>query len=111
MDEPDDPPPDTGVVIVIWKVCEVLDPVLSVTEIANVYNPAVVGAPLSAPLGSRVKPAGRFPLLTAHWYGGVPPEAVSVIEAVVPTAAFARLADVVIVSGAGGGVPPVPAKA
>lgn len=88
--------------IAIWNVCELPAPLTSVTEMAKLYDPAVVGVPLKMPLGSSIKPAGRFPLVTAHWYGGVPPDAVRFTESAVPVAVDASVEDVVIVTDGGG---------
>src|SRR5579859_1923462 len=54
---------------------------LSVTSTVNVKVPLVMGVPESCPLdGFKLMPPGGEPELTSHWYGLVPPTAVSVCE-------------------------------
>ena len=85
-DDVEPPPPVDPVVIVIWNVCVALAPALSVTWTMKLYDPAVVGVPLKAPLELKLKPGGRVPLATVQVYGAVPPDAVNVSEYAVPVA-------------------------
>jgi len=57
-------------------------PALSFTVTLNEEVPAVVGVPLSTTVAAASdNPAGSVPLLTVQLlYGGVPPEAASVLE-------------------------------
>ena len=58
----------------------------SFTWTEKLYEPAVVGVPLIAPLDEfRVKPVGRLPVDTVQLYGVVPPVACKVAEYDAPT--------------------------
>jgi hypothetical protein len=48
------------------------------TEKVNV--PAIVGVPLMIPVAPTDSPGGKFPVEKLHAYGGVPPDATSVVE-------------------------------
>ena len=71
--------------------------------------PAVVGVPLRPPLALKLKPGGRLPLATAHWYGRVPPVAVKFSTYADPVRPEVKGEDEVIASG--GTVAPEPAHA
>ena len=64
-------------------------------------SPAVVGAPLIAPVEERLRPPGKAPAETVQVSGGVPPVADRVPEYACPTVP-ALSPDVVMLSGAGG---------
>ena len=53
-------------------------PLASVTLTVKPEVPVAVGVPLRFPLGLRLMPAGRLPLLTDQVSGLVPPDAVRV---------------------------------
>ena len=56
-------------------------PALSVTSTVNMKVPLVAGVPESTPVVRfRAMLVGGEPPLTSHWYGLVPPTAVSVCE-------------------------------
>src|SRR5579872_4248472 len=88
--------PMTGISNVRVAVSELL----SFTCTVKLEVPAAVGVPLSCPAVLRANPAGNVPLVTDHWYGDVPPLAVSVCVYAVPTVPLGTGEVVVIASPA-----------
>jgi hypothetical protein len=82
------------------NVALAVPPALSVTCAVKLYEPTVVGVPLSAPPLESVSPAGSAPPVTAHVYGGVPPVAVKFCEYATPGVPPGSVVEVVIVGGA-----------
>ncbi len=85
---------------VIAKLCDAVFDALSRTCAVKLLAPAVVGAPVMAPLDAKVRPCGRDPPVTDHVYGGAPPDAASVAEYEAPTTPGASGETVVIASAA-----------
>ena len=83
--------------IVSVSGCDAVLSSLSVTSIVNDVAPAVVGVPDITPVlpASDNPPGNAFPILL-HVYGGVPPDAASVVEYAVPTVPFGRLVVVIV---------------
>lgn len=72
----------------------------SVSVTAKVGLPAVVGMPVIAPVDAlRVRPAGRFPLVTDHAYGGMPPSPANVVAYAVPDVPAGSGPAAVIIAG------------
>ena len=69
---------DTPALMVMLVAWVALCPFASVTLTVKLNVPVAVGVPLRTPLGLRLMPAGRLPLLTDQAYGPVPPDTVSV---------------------------------
>ncbi len=97
-------PPGSEVVKMVTPVMAMdrfavaVPPSLSVTVTVNEDVPVVVGVPLMTPVdGARVRPGGSVPVLSAHVYGFVPPEAARVWEYATPTSPPGR--DVVVMVG------------
>ena len=91
-------------------------PFASVAVRVNVAGPEAVGVPLTAPLiGSRARPAGRVPAVTANAYGPVPLVAVATWAYACPAVGFGRAAGATATAGptvsvrAGDVPPPGPA--
>ena len=73
----------------------------SSTLAVKVNLPALVGCPVSSPVGRRSRPGGGVPAETDHVYGGVPSTAASVCPYVVPTVPSGRLVVVIVGGGTG----------
>ena len=87
--------PKAGGFIVSDSAAVAVTDALSVTFTVKLLEPAAPGMPDTVPAAERLNPAGNVPPATAHEYGGVPPEAASACEYVVPTVPAGK-ADVVI---------------
>jgi len=82
------------------NVALAVPPALSVTCAVKLYDPTVVGVPVSAPALESASPGGSGPVVTDHVYGGVPPVALKLWEYATPGVPPGSVVEVVIVGGA-----------